>query len=172
MITELERSTAKSLTLRYLTASTAILAASGLLGAVLRWSQAIPDARIGDNYWYALMTAHGLGTFVGWAAFAVMGISWWILTGIGFPTRGFGLVMARLSWWLMVLGVLGVVVTTLLMQFGASWVFLYPLPFSGQGDWGAWATGIFSLSVLLAGLSIVTWCFGILHTVCNREALH
>ncbi len=172
MITELERSTAKSLALRYLTASTAILAASGLLGAVLRWSQAIPDARIGDNYWYALMTAHGLGTFVGWAAFAVMGLSWWVLAGVGFPTRGFGLVMARLSWWLMVLGVLGVVVTTLLMQFGASWVFLYPLPFSGQGDWGEWATGIFSLSVLLAGLSIVTWCFGILHTVCNREALH
>ena len=84
-----------------------ILAASGLLGVVLRWSQAVPQARVGDNFWYALMTAHGLGAFVGWAGFAVMGLSWWILAGVGFPVRGFGLAMARLTWWLMVLGVRG-----------------------------------------------------------------
>jgi cytochrome c oxidase subunit 1 len=163
---------ARQLALRYVIASTLVLGVSGLLGVLMRWSQAVPDARIGDNFWYAIMTAHGLGSFVGWGAFAVMGISWWILAAVGFPVRGFGLVMARLTWWLMVLGVAGVVVTTLIMQFGASWVFLYPLPFFGSGEWGAWATGVFSFSVLLAGLSIVTWCFGILHTVVNREALH
>ncbi len=167
-----DREAARTLALRYIGASTAILAASGLLGVVLRWSQAVPDARVGDNLWYAIMTAHGLGTFVGWAGFAVMGISWWVLAAVGFPVRGFGRVMATLSWWLMVLGVVGVVITTLGMGFAASWVFLYPLPFYGAGEWGAWATGIFSFSVLLAGLSIVTWCFGILHTVCNRESLH
>ncbi len=172
MIDDGARAVARRLTLEYLGASTVILAVSGLLGVVLRWSQAVPQARVGDNFWYAMMTAHGLGSFVGWAGFAVMGLSWWVLAGVGFPTRGFGLVMARASWWLMVLGVAGVVVTTLLMGFGASWVFLYPLPFFGSGEWGAWATGFFSFSVLLAGLSIVTWCFGILHTVANREALH
>ncbi len=172
MISERDRAVAGRLALRYIVWSTLILAASGLLGVVLRWSQAIPDARIGDNYWYALMTAHGLGTFVGWAGFAVMGISWWVLVSVGFPIRGFGLVMARLTWALMVLGVAGVVVTTLLMQFGGSWVFLYPLPFAGQGDWGNLTTGLFSFSVLLAGLAIVTWCLGVLHTVCNGEALH
>ncbi len=72
----------------------------------------------------------------------------------------------------MVLGVAGVIVTTLFMGFAASWVFLYPLPFYGSGNWGDWATGLFSFSVLLAGLAIVTWCFAILHTVTNREALH
>ena len=54
-----DRDVARSLTLRYIVASTAILAASGLLGVVLRWSQAVPDARVGDNFWYAMMTAHG-----------------------------------------------------------------------------------------------------------------
>ena len=162
---------ARRLTISYVTASTAILAASGLLGVVLRWSQAIPGARVGDNFWYALMTAHGLGAFVGWAGFAVMGLSWWVLAGVGFPVRGFGVAMARVTWWLMVLGVLGVILTTVFMGFGASWVFLYPLPFYGSGNWGDWATGLFSFSVLLVGLAIVTWCFGILHTVCNREAL-
>ena len=172
MISAHEGDVARQLALRYIVWSSAILAASGLLGVVLRWSQAVPGARVGDNYWYALMTAHGLGAFVGWAGFAVMGIAWWILAGVGFPTRGFGLVMARLTWLLMVLGVAGVVVTTLLMQFAGSWVFLYPLAFAGQGAWGNLTTGLFSFSVLLAGLAIVTWSLGILHTVCNREALH
>ena len=167
-----DRANARSLTLGYIGWSTAILAASGLLGVLLRWSQAVPDARVGDNFWYAMMTAHGLGAFVGWAGFAVMGLAWWVLAGVGFPVRGFGLVMARVTVWLMVLGVAGVVVTTLIMGFGASWVFLYPLPFFGAHDWGDWATGLFSFSVLLSGLAIVTWCFGILHTVANREALH
>ena len=79
--------------------------------------------------------------------------------------------MARVAWGLMVIGVGGVSVTTVFMGFGASWVFLYPLPFYGSGNWGDWATGLFSLSVLLAGLAIVTWCLGILHTVTNRDAL-
>lgn len=172
MIDERALDIARRLTIRYLVWSTVILAASGLLGVVLRWSQAVPQARVGDNFWYAMMTAHGLGAFVGWAGFAVMGLAWWVLAGVGFPVRGFGLAMARMTSWLMILGVLGVIVTTIGMGFGASWVFLYPLPFYGSGNWGQWATGLFSFSVLLVGLSIVTWCFGILHTVTNREALH
>ncbi len=51
----------------------------------MRWSQAIPDARVGDNFWYAIMTAHGLGAFVGWAGFAVMGLAWWVLAAVGLP---------------------------------------------------------------------------------------
>ena len=35
---------ARRLTLCYVVASTVILAASGLLGVVLRWSQAVPQA--------------------------------------------------------------------------------------------------------------------------------
>jgi cytochrome c oxidase subunit 1 len=171
VIDEHGRDVARRLALRYTIWATIILAASGVLGVVLRTSQAVPDMRVGDNFWYAMMTAHGLGAFVGWAGFAVMGLAWWVLAGAGFPVRGFGLAMARLTWWLMVLGVAGVVVTTLGMGFAASWVFLYPLPFFGAGEWGDWATALFSFSVLLAGLSIVTWCLGILHTVLG-PALH
>jgi cytochrome c oxidase subunit I len=155
----------RRLTLRYVYASTLIFFASGAMGVVLRFTQADVPGRLGDNFWYALMTAHGLGAFVGWAAFAVMGFAWWVLASVGLAARGFGYAMALLTWWLMVLGVLGVIVTTLLMSFAASWVFLYPLPFYGSGEWTDLAAGLFSASVLLAGLSIVTWCLGILHTV-------
>jgi cytochrome c oxidase subunit 1 len=57
------------------------------------------------------------------------------------------------------------------MHFAGSWVFLYPLPFHSAHQWGQWATFVFSLSVLSAGLSIVTWCVAILDTVVG-PALH
>lgn len=163
-MTDEARELARRLALRYLLASTAILAATGLLGVVLRLSQA-GAGRVGDNVWYAVMTAHGLGAFVGWAAFAVMGFAWWLLAELGFALRPFGAAMARLTFWLMVAGVAGVVVTTVILGFAGSWVFLYPLPFYSAGQWGDVTTALFSFSVLLAGLAIVTWCLGIVHTV-------
>jgi len=156
-----DRAVARALTLRYLIASTAIFLVSGLLGALLRQSQA-DIYRLDDNAWYAVMTAHGLGAFVGWAAFAVMGFSFWVLSEVGFPIGRLGAALARLAFWLMVVGVAGVVVTTLVFGFGGSWVFLYPLPFESAGQWGNGVTGFFSASVLLVGLSIVVWCLAIL----------
>jgi cytochrome c oxidase subunit 1 len=155
---------------RYLVASTIILLASGLFGVMIRGSQA-GIGTLPDNTWYALMTAHGLGAFLGWAGFAVMGLSYWVLEECGFELRTPGRLLADATWWLMVLGVAGVLVSTLALHFGGSWVFLYPLPFHAAGQWDKWATAIFSFSVLLAGLSIVTWCLSILHTVVG-PALH
>ena len=50
---------------------------------MLRTSQA-DVARLGDNTWYAFMTAHGLGAFLGWAGFSVMGFALWVLVLVGF----------------------------------------------------------------------------------------
>jgi cytochrome c oxidase subunit 1 len=162
--------TCRRLVARYLVASTAILLVSGLLGILIRASQA-GIGTLGANTWYAFMTAHGLGAFLGWAGFAVMGLSYWALEEAGFELRPFGRILAETTWWLMVVGVAGVVASTLFMHFAGSWVFLYPLPFHGAEQWGKWATAIFSASVLLAGLSIVTWCVAILDTVLG-PALH
>jgi cytochrome c oxidase subunit I len=164
------RDHARRLTLRYLVASTVIFLASGALGVVLRTSQA-GWGRIGTNAWYAVMTAHGLGAFLGWAGFAVMGLAWWVFAEVGFPLRPLGRRLAEATWWLMVLGVAGVLVSTLALHFAGSWVFLYPLPFHAAGQWGEWATATFLFSVLLVGLAIVTWCVAVLHTVVG-PALH
>ena len=161
---------AKRLTLQYVITAQVILAVSGVLGVLLRDSQA-NLGRLDPNWFYALMTAHGLGAFVGWAGFSVMGLAYWVFAQVGFPVRRFGRVMAELTYWLMVVGVGGIVVSTLLLHFAGSWVFLYPLPFHAAGQWGKASTGIFLTSVLLVGLSIVTWCFAVLHTAVS-PALH
>jgi cytochrome c oxidase subunit I len=152
------------LVLEYIAASTSFLFVAGLLGMLLRESQA-DLVRIKPGLFYAIMTAHGLGAFVAWAAFAVMGLSLWVLTEVGFPMRPMGFALARVAWWTMVVGVVGIVITTLVMGFGASWVFLYPLPFNSAGEWSDTAAGIFAFSVLLTGVSIITWCLAILDTV-------
>ncbi len=157
------REWARRLTLRYLVASTIVFLASGLLGLLIHNSQA-DLGRLDDNTWYALMTAHGLGAFVGWAGFAVMGLTWWVFAACGFPLRRLGVIMAESAFWLMIVGVAGVLVTTLAMDFAGSWVFLYPIAFQSAGKWSDTAAGLFSGSVLLVGLSIVTWCLGVLHT--------
>lgn len=164
------REVARRLTVRYLAASTAIFLAAGLLGLLIHNSTA-DLGRLDENTWYALMTAHGLGAFVGWAGFAVMGLSWWVFAWVGFPIRRFGRTMAEAAFWLMVLGVAGVLVTTLAMDYAGSWVFLYPISFHSAGQWSDAAAGLFSGSVLLVGLAIVTWCLGILHTAVG-PALH
>jgi cytochrome c oxidase subunit I len=158
------RAVAKSLTLWYVLASTVIFLVAGLLGAALRQSQA-DIVRLDDNVFYAVMTAHGLGAFVGWAAFAVMGFAWWVLNEVGFPIGRLAARLARAVWWLMVVGVGGVVVTTLFFGFAGSWVFLYPLPFNSAGQWGDWVTALFSFSVLLVGLAIIVWCVAIIVAV-------
>lgn len=155
----------ESLTRRFWWTSTLFLVIAGLLGLILRSYQAEILSLPGDqadqaNLWYALMTAHGLGAFVAWAAFFLMGSMLWLLMRLGFPLRTY--VFAEISYWTMVAGTLGIVISTLLMRFAGSWVALYPLPFHSQGHWTSAATGVFSASVLLAGVSIITWCVALI----------
>jgi cytochrome c oxidase subunit I len=154
----------RSLTIRYIVASTAILLVGGALGGALRQSQANLEV-LDPATWYAVMTAHGLAAFVGWAAFALMGVTWWVLAECGLPLTRWGWRWAVACWWTMIVGVAGIVVSTLSMSFGGSWVFLYPIAEHSAGAWDDLAAGLFSLSVLVVGLSIFAYCFGILATV-------
>ncbi|MCB0881391.1 MAG: cbb3-type cytochrome c oxidase subunit I [Thermoleophilia bacterium] len=158
----------ESLVKRYWWTSTLFLLIAGLLGLVLRSYQAGLDDLPGNqtdaaNLWYALMTAHGLGAFVAWAAFFLMGTLLWLLMRLGFPLRTY--VFAEISYWAMVIGTLGIVVSTVFLGFAASWVALYPLPFHSAGQWTDTATFIFSFSVLLAGVSIIAWCVALIISV-------
>ena len=159
-----ERAVVAVLVRDYLIASTAFFFVAGLLGMAMRQSQA-GVVRLDSNLFYAIMTAHGLGAFVAWAGFAVMGLGLWVLAECDFPMRPVGLAFARATFWLMVGGTLAIVVSTLGLGFAASWVFLYPLPFHAAEQWSDNATAVFAVGVLCAGLAIITWGLAILHTV-------
>ena len=149
---------------RFFLAATAVFFVAGALGLLMRQSQA-DLARVGDNFWYAAMTAHGLGAFVAWAGFAVMGFGYWVLHSVGYAVRPLAYRFAEATWWTMVIGTAGIVASTLALGFAGSWVFLYPLPFHSSDNWGDVATALFSVSVLLAGVSILTWCYSILAVI-------
>lgn len=158
----------ESLVRRFWWTSTAFLLIAGLLGLFLRSHQAeilsLPgDPTASANLWYALMTAHGLGAFVAWAAFFLMGSLLWLLMRLGYPLRTY--VFAEISYWTMVAGTLGIVVTTLLGGFAASWVALYPLPFYSAGQWSSSTAAVFVIAVLLAGVSIISWCVALIVSV-------
>ena len=123
------RDRTRRLVLRYVLTSTLLLFVGGALGVVLRREPGRPVITVSPIVWYELMTAHGLATFVGWAAFCLMGVSYWVLQESGFLIRGWGYRWAVASWWTMVAGVVGIVITVLARHFAGSWVFLYPLPF-------------------------------------------
>jgi cytochrome c oxidase subunit I len=159
----------RALVLRTMLTSTVIFLVAGCLGGLLKQSQAGID-RLSPSTWYAIMTAHGLAAFVGWAGFALMGLSWWVLEECGFPLGRKALALAEATYWAMVIGVAGVVATTLSLGFAGSWVFLYPLPFHSVGEWNELATGLFAASVLLVGVSILTWCVSVLAAVLAPSA--
>ncbi|HUO71848.1 MAG TPA: cbb3-type cytochrome c oxidase subunit I [Solirubrobacteraceae bacterium] len=146
---------------RYFVASTAVLFAAGALGVIMRQSQA-NLVRVSPNFFYAAMTAHGLGAFVAWAGFAVMGFGYWVLESVGFKLRPLAYGLGQAAFWTMVVGTVGIVCTTVIFGFGGSWVFLYPLPFHSASQWGHVTTAVFAFSVLLAGVSIITWSVSML----------
>ena len=80
--------------LRVIWTSSAFLVIAGILGLLLRLRQG-EVITLGDNFWYAIMTAHGLGAFVAWAGFFLMGITFWVLMKVGFPLRSFVLPEVR-----------------------------------------------------------------------------
>jgi cytochrome c oxidase subunit I len=154
----------RGLVTRYVVASTAIFFVGGALGGLLRQSQG-DVKKLSAAVWYEVMTAHGLAAFVGWAAFALMGVTWWLLHEAGFEIGTWAWRWAVACWWTMIAGVTGIVITCLGLGFAGSWVFLYPLPLKSASQWSELAAALFSASVLVVGLSIFAYCFGVLAVV-------
>ncbi len=148
-------SRAGRLALRYVLTSFGFFFLGGLAAWAMRLqvSQIVhPDA----NFYYALMTGHGLVMFLGFAGMAVMGPSLYVLA-LAFRGRLRWFALADASYWLMTAGCLEVLVATVGMNFGASWVFLYPLSYYPASAWDPAATFVFQLGIVLIGLSIIAY---------------
>ena len=129
------------------------------LGGLAAWAMRLQVNQVvhpDGNLFYALMTAHGLVMFLGFAGMAVMGASLYVLA-MAFQGRLRWLLLAETAYWLMTAGCLEVLVATVGMDFGASWVFLYPLSYHPASAWSPAATFVFELGVVLMGLSIIAY---------------
>ncbi|MDE3067344.1 MAG: cbb3-type cytochrome c oxidase subunit I [Verrucomicrobiota bacterium] len=104
------------------------------------------------------MTLHGAGMIVALAVCALGGL-WFLIRRHIELSRP----LAVLAWALIMLGVVGVIVATLVGRFGGLYTFLYPLPF--HGNWPGWSTGVFLIGLVLVNVGWMIWCLQMLGAV-------
>ncbi len=156
-----ELQTARRVMWTYLSTGFAIFGLMVLIGLVMRMEQAGWIAYT-PQIFYSLMTLHGIGMITA-VAVAAMGELWYIM-------RLETTLDERLAYWAwacIVAGVVAVLISVFVGQFGAAWTFLYPLPFVGTW-WPSWATGAFLIGVALVTIGWMLWCTQMLGCVLSR----
>jgi cytochrome c oxidase subunit 1 len=136
-----------------------------LLGFLMRVSQG-SIIQLPPDFFYAIMTLHGLGMvgalFVGGISAVSFLLSKYVKLSTGLMKLNFGLILV---------GVVGLVVATLLGRFGTGWYLLYPLPFL-DGAWPRWTVVTVILSVMLLGVAWLLWQLDILRAIVVRYKLN
>lgn len=116
-----------------------------VLGLLMRMSQAGALA-VRPDYFYAMMTLHGLGMagtlFIG----GVIAV-WYHAFRYVQPS----LALFRWIYVLVLVGTVGVIVATLVGRHGSGWYMLYPLPFITT--WARWSTSLAIVSILVLGVA-------------------
>jgi cytochrome c oxidase subunit 1 len=138
--------------LLFATTGVALIAVMGLLGLLMRLTQATVLG-ISQAWFYRLMTLHGAGMITA-TLLAMMGALWYVLRAT-VPLRPERMLA---SYVLIVAGAVAVLVATLVGGFAAGWTFLPPLPFYGAGQWPAWSETVFFLGLLGVGAGFAVFC--------------
>ena len=134
----------------------ALVAAMGVLGLIMRLTQATVIS-LSPGWFYRLLTLHGTGMITG-SLLAMMGALWYVLHS-SVPLRP-GWMLATYA--LTLAGVLAVLVATLVGGFGAAYTFLPPLPFYPAGQWSVWSESLFFLGYILVGAGFCVFCIDVL----------
>lgn len=142
----------------YLVAGLVLIAGMGLIGALLRATQAHYLA-IDPGTFYALLTLHGDGMLVG-TLLLLIGAHWYMLRDL-LGLRVGALITAFVPF---LAGTLCVAIAVLIGHYATAWTFLYPLPFVGT-FWPAWATGLFLFGMFLVGIGFAVYCFDLLAAI-------
>jgi cytochrome c/quinol oxidase subunit I len=111
----------------YLLTGLALFALMGVLGLVMRLSQA-DVYTLPPTWFYRIMTLHGAGMLVG-ALLAQMGAMWYALRDV-VPLH---LGRALAAWLAILAGTVLVLVSVLVGGFATGWTFRWPLPLTSAG---------------------------------------
>ncbi len=131
-----------------------------LLGFTMRLNQA-GALDLPPDFFYALMTLHGLGMVGVLYVAAYIGV-WYLISQYTKPSLG----LAKFNYVLILLGVVGLMLSTLIGRFGAGWYVLYPLPFIKT--WPEWAVGTAVISVMLLGVAWLLGQLDVLRAIAKR----
>lgn len=137
-----------------------------LLGLVMRVVQANLLPTLPPEWFYAVMTLHGLGMVGLWFVAGMAGVS--VLLARYAPVR---LGANRLALAATLLGVALLVAATLVGRLGVGWYFLYPLPFHSGGVWPGWATAALFLALAVFGVGWTVWAADLLWSIARRYTL-
>ena len=137
-----------------------------LLGGLLRMAQAdlVPD--LPPEWFYAVMTLHGLGMVGLWYVAGMAGVSYLLLRYVR-PT----LAVSKLALAGTLAGVVILIVCTLVGKLGVGWYFLYPLPFHPGGTWPQWSIAAFFVALGILGVSWAVWAADVLWAIARRYSL-
>ena len=136
------------LTLVWVVTALVLFPVLAVLGLLMRTMQGGFFQAVPPEWFYAVMTLHGLGMVGLWFVAGVAGISY-LLAKYVRPT----LAVSWIAFGATLTGVVILLAATLVGRLGVGWYFLYPLPFYSGGTWPSWATaGLFvALAVMGVG---------------------
>jgi len=137
-----------------------------VLGFLMRVLQAGFMASLPPEWFYAVMTLHGLGMVGLWFVAGMAGISV-LLARYVRPT----VAVSWIAFGATLIGVGLLLAATLVGRLGVGWYFLYPLPFHSGGTWPAWATAFLFAALAIMGVGWTVWAADLLWAVARRYRL-
>lgn len=156
------RSVERRIGLLFATGGLVLVLLMGVLGIVMRLTQAAVIG-LSPDWFYRLLTLHGAGMLTG-VLLVTMGALWYVLHQT-VPLRA-GRMLA--SFGLIASGALCALVATLFGGFGAGWTFLPPLPFYPAGQWSTWSESLFFVGLLLVDAGFFVYCLDVLQQTTTR----
>lgn len=158
MAAHAETPAARRIMILFLATGLSIAGLLMLVGLTMRMTEA-GWIHVPTRYFYALLTLHGAGMITSLVLCGMGGL--WYLVGRAVRMSP---ALAVTSYSLVMGGVTGVAVATLVGRFGAAWTFLYPLPFINP-VWPQWSIGLFLIGMTLIVLGWTVWCVQLLEAV-------
>ena len=127
-----------------------------LLGFLMRLGQGEVTKLLLANF-YAFMTLHGLG--MAGVLFSMAFAAIWYLVSTRFARLNIRI--GYFVYFVILVGLVGLAIATLIGKFGPGWYMLYPLPFKNP-TWFSWSIPASLLSLIVLG---VAWLTGIGHLI-------
>jgi len=154
------------LTLIWVLTALVLFPIRALLGAVMRLSQANLLPELAPEWFYAVMTLHGLGMVGLWFVAGMAAVSLLLAGYVRVGMRA-----ARFAYVATLAGVALLVAATLVGRLGVGWYFLYPLPFFSGGTWPGWATAALFVALGVLGVGWTVWAADLLWAIARRYSL-